>query len=284
MGPDTPIPIGWIGTGALGLPLAQRLLAAGHPLSVWNRTTDKALILGEAGATIVGRIRDLANNEVIFTCVSGEPALQAVLFDDDGLLSDPERIPKVIVDCSRLSVDYGTKLLIQLADMGVSLVAAPVSGSPAELRRGELVIGISGDPSACESVRPIVAHLGRAVLDLGSGAEGWVIKACHNAIMGVTAEVIAESIALAESLGATRARLCAYLAEGMLGSPYVSRVCASFATETPSWTPLPQSSAPSLDDIVTKAQDHGIRAPVLTATRGALTTAVAQGTFLVNWR
>ena len=96
--------IGWIGAGRMGLPMAERLLKAGHDVSVWNRTRAKAEPLTKSGGKVVDKLSDLAGCDVVFSIVSTGKDLDQVLFGKDGVAS-AGKLPKVVVDCSTISVE-----------------------------------------------------------------------------------------------------------------------------------------------------------------------------------
>ena len=119
--------IGWIGTGRMGLPMAERLLKAGHDVSVWNRTRAKAEPLAAKGGKIVDKLADLASCDVVFSIVSEGKDLEQVYFGKDGVLSGG-KAPKVCVDCSTISVEESADIRKRLKEKGADYVCAPVSG------------------------------------------------------------------------------------------------------------------------------------------------------------
>ena len=109
--------IGWIGTGRMGLPMAERLLKAGHDVSVWNRTRAKAEPLAAKGGKIVDRLADLASCDVVFSIVSEGKDLEHVYFGKDGVLSGG-KAPKICIDCSTISVEESADIRKRLKDKG----------------------------------------------------------------------------------------------------------------------------------------------------------------------
>ena len=106
--------LGWIGTGRMGYPMAERLLKAGHPLQVWNRTRAKAEPLAALGATLCDGAADLAGVDILFTMVSTGADLEQVLFGAGGVAAGDDVVPRIVVDCSSIGVDQGEAIRARL--------------------------------------------------------------------------------------------------------------------------------------------------------------------------
>src|SRR5579872_3342193 len=158
--------IDWIGTGRMRYDLAPRLAQAGLDVACWSRTRSKAEPLAEYGATIVDDLVELAGRDVVFTMVSTSKDLEQVV---DTLLSDPERTPKYVVDCSTVSSETSAALRLRLSERGAHLVASPVSGNGKVVKAGLLTLVCSGDEDAFNDVRPLLDLLGRHVTYVGDG-------------------------------------------------------------------------------------------------------------------
>src|SRR5947207_13907384 len=132
--------LGWIGVGRMGLALATRLLEAGHPLAVFNRTREKALPLTELGATVVDTPADLAARDIVFTMVAGSADVEEVVNGPDGLLSRSGEVPRVIVDSTTISPGVAERIRAAAKTRGAAMLAAPVSGNPKVAASGRLTI------------------------------------------------------------------------------------------------------------------------------------------------
>jgi len=111
--------IGWIGLGRMGFPMADRLLAAGNELRIWNRTKSKAQPLADGGATLVKEVGDLADVDVLFTMVSTGGDLKEICFGSNGLLSKARGAsPEILVDCSSIGVDESMAIRAELGKRG----------------------------------------------------------------------------------------------------------------------------------------------------------------------
>jgi 3-hydroxyisobutyrate dehydrogenase len=109
--------LGWIGTGRMGYPMAERLAKAGCDLAVWNRTAAKAQPLAEDGATIVEALSELGRRDVVFSMVATQDHLLEVLFGEGGVMSG-DAAPKIVVDCSTISAEVSGEVRERLADRG----------------------------------------------------------------------------------------------------------------------------------------------------------------------
>ncbi|MGH2910384.1 MAG: NAD(P)-dependent oxidoreductase, partial [Solirubrobacteraceae bacterium] len=137
--------IGWIGAGRMGRPLVTRLLRAGCDVAVYNRTRARAEPLGELGAAIVDRPRDLADRDIVFSTVAGPDDFTAVMLRDAGaLLGDPAHAPQILVDCSTISAEASSEVREAAARRGATLLAAPVSGNGRHVASGGALFAVSG--------------------------------------------------------------------------------------------------------------------------------------------
>ncbi|MFE6359542.1 NAD(P)-dependent oxidoreductase [Streptomyces sp. NPDC057806] len=201
--------IAFLGLGHMGAPMARRLLAAGHPLTVWNRTAAKAAPLGAAGAAVAGSPADAVRDaEVVVTMLAGPRALAAVA--DDAV---PAVRPGTHwIDMSTVGPDAVRELAVRLGS-AATLVDAPVLGSTDKASAGELRILAGG---AADGVLGVLAVLGEVVRTgpLGSGAALKLVA--NSAVVGGVA-LVAESLRLADALGLDDTVARGALAAGPLG-------------------------------------------------------------------
>ncbi len=211
--------IGWIGTGRMGTAMVERLLAAGHGVSAYNRSPEKLEPLVAAGASAVGTIGELAERDVVFLTVGGSDDLLAVLDHDGGLLHQP-RAPRVVVDLSTVSVEASARARALAATRGTALLAAPVSGNPGVVRAGRLTMAVSGPRSAFEEVESYLRAIGRGVTYVGDGEVARTVKLCHNLFLGGVIQSLVEVTVLAEKAGVRRNDFLAFLNDSVLGSDF----------------------------------------------------------------
>lgn len=218
--PNSGLPAtGWIGTGRMGFALAGRLLDAGHPLLVHNRTRSRAEPLAARGAVIADRITDLAGCETVFTMVAASPDFAEITLGEHGLLSGGTA-PRVLVDCSTVDAEVSARVRAAAAQTGTALLAAPVSGNPGVVAAGRASLAVSGPEQAYHKVRPLLAALGSAVTYVGEGEAARLVKLCHNMLLGVLAQSLVEVTVLAEKQGVPRAAFLEFLNSSVLASAF----------------------------------------------------------------
>lgn len=210
--------IGWIGLGRMGLELASRLLDAGLDLRVWNRTRSKAEPLVALGAKVVNTPADLADCEIVVTIVSDSDVFEGVTIGDEGLLTSEGATPQVLVDSSTVSMESSERVRTRAVERGCALVAAPVSGNPRVARAGKLGVVCSGPGDAYQRVLPILQLFGHNVTYVGDGDRSRLVKICHNLLLGTTAQLLAETLVLAERGGVSRSAYLEFLNTSVMGS------------------------------------------------------------------
>jgi 3-hydroxyisobutyrate dehydrogenase len=209
--------IGWIGAGRMGSEMAARLLDAGCSLSVYNRTRAKAEPLEAKGAQIAESPAALARHDIVFTTVGSPQDLIDVITGPDGLLSG-DAAPAVLVDCSTVSAEASGRIREEAAARGTALLAAPVSGNPGVARSGRLTMAVSGPRSAYDDVAPYLDLLGAGTTYVGEGELARTVKLCHNLLLGVLTQSMAEVTVLAEKSGVSRQAFLGFLNQSVVGS------------------------------------------------------------------
>jgi 3-hydroxyisobutyrate dehydrogenase len=212
--------IGWIGTGRMGAALAERLLRAGYDVAVCNRTRAKAEALAEFGATVVDRPVDLADREIVFSMVAASVDLEEVTSGKDGLLTNPDAAPKVLIDSSTVSAESSAGVRVIALKRGTEFLAAPVSGNPKVVRAGRVTLAVSGPRPVFEQVQPVLNALGKGVTYVGEDEVARLVKICHNVFLGVVIQSLAEITVLAEKGGVSRADFLEFLNQSVMGSAF----------------------------------------------------------------
>jgi 3-hydroxyisobutyrate dehydrogenase-like beta-hydroxyacid dehydrogenase len=228
--------LGWIGLGRMGLVLAKRLLEAGHELAVYNRTREKAEPLADLGALVVDAPGDLADCDIVFTMVAGSADVEEVV---NGLLSRDDRRPRVIVDSTTISPAAAEHIRAIAAERGTAMLAAPVSGNPKVAASGRLTIVASGPRDAWLEAQPYLELLARRVTYVGEGERARLVKVCHNLMLGVVAQCMAEITVLAEKGGIARADFLEFLNDSVMGSTFTRYKSPAYVNLdfTPTFTP-----------------------------------------------
>jgi 2-hydroxy-3-oxopropionate reductase len=215
--------IGFFGTGIMGRPMVLRLLSAGYDVAVWNRTPEKYADLLRAGATAPGSPAEVAATSDVLIGMFVSPAhLDAILHGPDGILAG--------LRADSLFIDMGThpprnaQALAKLfwAHSAASL-DAPVRGGVGSAIDGSLLIMAGGSDEAFRRALPVFETLGTTIVHAGPPGCGQIAKACHQLVVAVTIEAVAEALALAQSFGADQAKVREILLAGQAASPVLER-------------------------------------------------------------
>jgi len=211
-------PVGFVGLGVMGRPMARNLVRAGHRVVVWNRSAEPAAELAAAGATVARTPAELAEAApVVLTMLPDLPQVEAVLFREDGLLRGMGRESVLVVMGTVSPVDV-RDLGARLAPSGVSVVDAPVSGGDVGAEQATLSIMAGGREQDVAPVRPLLEAMGTTVDHLGPLGAGQLAKACNQIVVAATLTALSEALVLARKGGLDPRRVFAVLAGGLAGS------------------------------------------------------------------
>lgn len=211
--------LAFAGIGLMGLPMTQRLLAAGYPLAVWNRSANKCAPLQALGAQAVTVPAQLcAQADIVMLCLANTEVVREVVFGPGGIV-ETAKPGQLLVDFSSLEPAATRAMAAELhARSGMNWVDAPVSGGTPGAANGTLAIMAGGRVEDIERVRPILAHLGQRLTRMGAVGAGQVTKVCNQMIVACNALVIAEVVALAEQAGVDAGLIAPALAGGFADS------------------------------------------------------------------
>lgn len=210
--------LGYIGIGLMGRPMTLRLLAAGHEVTVWNRSRDKLKPVVEKGARAASSPADVARAaEIVMMCVTDQRAAEEVLVGPGGVI-EGGKPGLVVVDFSSIAPASARALHKRLAEKGIGLVDAPVSGGVPGAEKGTLAIMAGGREEDVERVRPIVMHLAARFTRMGDSGAGQTTKLCNQIIVGSLLPILAEAVRLAEAGGVDAKRLPEALKGGFADS------------------------------------------------------------------
>jgi 2-hydroxy-3-oxopropionate reductase len=209
-------PTSLLGTGIMGSRMAARLVAAGMPLTVWNRDPAKAAPLGARGARIApGSAEAVRGAAVVILMLADAAAVESVLWERGA--AEALAPGSVVVDMGSIAPAAARDHAGRLAARGVAHIDAPVSGGARGAEDGSLTIMAGGEREAFAAARPVLEHLGRATL-IGPSGSGQVAKAANQLIVGVTIGAVAEALLLAETAGVDPAAVRDALAGGFADS------------------------------------------------------------------
>ncbi|MCU0870223.1 MAG: NAD(P)-dependent oxidoreductase [Burkholderiales bacterium] len=210
--------VGLIGAGAMGAPMARRLLAAGHALHVWARRPETVAPLVAAGAVAHPTAAAVgAAAAVVFTVVTAGRDVVAVTLGDTGLVHGLAR-GSVVVDCSTIDPDTARDVADRLAAHGIAFLDAPVSGGSPGAEAGTLSMMVGGDADALARVRPLLDVVAATIVHIGPSGAGQTAKACNQLVLTVAIAGIAEAMALAEASGVDLDAVVDVLSHGLSAS------------------------------------------------------------------
>jgi len=185
----------------MGAAMAANVLRAGHPMAVWNRTPGRAAGLIAAGARELPSPREVAaTSDIILVCVSDTPDVDAVLFGPDGV-SQGAASGSLVIDCSTIDPAATRRFAARLAEGGVAMLDAPVSGGSEGAQKGTLSIMVGGEAADVVRARPVLEAMGRAVTHMGPIGAGQATKAVNQVILAGTYLGVAEGLVLAMKSG-----------------------------------------------------------------------------------
>jgi len=194
-----------LGIGLMGFPMARRLCEAGHAMSVWNRSLEKAERLVPFGATVHDKAADAARDaEIVITMLESGGVVEEVLFQQG--VANAMKPGTVVVDMSSINPPEARAHAERLGGMGITHMDAPVSGGTVGAEQGTLAIMAGGKSSTFERARPLFAALGRATL-VGPSGSGQLAKLANQMIVGITIGAVAEALLLCEKGGANMAKV-----------------------------------------------------------------------------
>lgn len=217
------LPVGFLGLGLMGQPMALRLAGAGTPLVVWNRTHDKTAPLREAGAQVAADVATVfARTQIVLAMLADETALDAVLARGTPRFADLVA-GHTIVQMGTAAPHYSRVLATDIAGAGGRYVEAPVSGSRVPAQHGDLVAMLAGDPDDAAAVRPLLAPMCRDVIFCGAVPNASTMKLAINVYLITSVTGLAEAMHFAQQHGLDLRQFAGVLNGGQLASP-VARV------------------------------------------------------------
>lgn len=196
-----PPSIGFIGLGIMGQPMALNLVRAGFPVTVFNRTPEKAAPLKEAGAQVAANPAEAAAQaDFVISIVSDTPAMEEVVLGPGGII-ESLRPGAIVIDSSTISPVASRKFACKVAGRGASWLDAPVTGSKHLAIKGELTYMIGGDREAFDRAMPVLQVMGKKHIYCGTHGLGLTAKLSQNAIQSTMVEIFCEGFVLAAKAG-----------------------------------------------------------------------------------
>ena len=210
--------LGFIGLGIMGQSMARNLLKHGHSVTVWNRTQAKAeALVAEGAAWADSPAAVAAASDIVFTCVSDTPDVEAVILGPGGVI-EGAREGALVVDMSTISPAATRAIAARLAEKGVGMLDAPVSGGSEGAARGTLSIMVGGAAEQVERARPCFEAMGKTITHVGGNGDGQMVKLVNQILVVGNALAMSEALEFARAGGLDLQKTLAAVSGGAAGS------------------------------------------------------------------
>jgi 3-hydroxyisobutyrate dehydrogenase-like beta-hydroxyacid dehydrogenase len=213
--------VGFLGCGTMGSRMSARLLAAGHEVTVWNRTVEKTVPVREKGASVAATPAEACSGkDIVLANLTDGPALESVLTGPRGVLeADP--LPPIFVDFATIAPGESAAIAALLESYGIAFLRAPVSGTANVAEAGKLTIMTSGDPAVNQTADPYLAALGEARYYVGPGELSRYLKLIHQMMIAGTMQIWGEGLVMGEKAGLDWKLMLEVLGNSAVGSGVV---------------------------------------------------------------
>ncbi len=265
--------LGWIGTGRMGYEMAGHLAKAGADVTVWNRTRAKAQPLSDIGAKIADEVIELADRDIVFTMVSTWDDVKQVV---EALLAGKKK-PRIVVECSTISLEGSAELREMLKARGIQCLAAPVSGNAKVIKAGKLSFVCSGPRAAFDEALPYLKMIGPAASYVGEGELARIVKICHNVFLGVVTQSLAEITILANKAGVPRHAFLEFINQSVMGSMFSRYKSPAFVNLDFKVTFTPTLLRKDMDLGLDAARRFEVPMPLAATTRDLIQSMMGRG-------
>jgi 3-hydroxyisobutyrate dehydrogenase-like beta-hydroxyacid dehydrogenase len=278
---DPRLNVGLIGLGNMGTAVAERVLAAGYPLLVYNRSPSKAHALVAAGAYAAKSASELASEvDVVLTSLADDQAFEAVAQE----VVAAARPGTALVDLSTVSPAASARIASKAEAASVPYLRAPVSGNPTVVRAGNLSFIVSGRHETLERVEPLIRAIGPTVHHVGDGEQARIVKLAINLMIAGLAQLMSEALVLGEAAGVGRADLLEVMGNSAAGAPFVKYKTEPLLRDDFSATFTTALMEKDIDLALDAAEEVGVELPVAkqmkTLLRGAIEAGHADDDFI----
>ena len=210
--------IGFIGLGIMGRGMSANLLKAGFEVCVWNRTASRMEALAAAGARVGESPADVAaKSDIIITCVSDTPDVEAVILGPEGVIHGA-KAGSLVIDMSTISPQVTQEIAARLAEMGVAMLDAPISGGSEGAAKGTLSIMVGGDAAQVERAMPAFKAMGKTITHVGGPGAGQTVKLVNQILVVGTMLAVSEALLFAQAGGLDLQKTLKAVSQGAAGS------------------------------------------------------------------
>jgi 3-hydroxyisobutyrate dehydrogenase len=210
--------VAFIGMGTMGAAMALNILKAGHPVTVHNRNREREEPLARAGARRAASPQEAAREaEIVITCVSDTPDVETVVLGENGIIQGA-KAGAIVVDMSTISPSATRRMTERLAEKGIRMLDAPVSGGSEGAQKGTLTIMVGGEAEAVAQALPVLSAMGKSITHVGPSGAGQLTKAINQVIISGVYLAVAEGMALGLKAGMDMEKVVQAIAGGAAGS------------------------------------------------------------------
>jgi 3-hydroxyisobutyrate dehydrogenase len=256
----------------MGYAMAERLAKGGCDISVWNRTREKAQPLEKYGAKVVNQLEELSTRDILFVMVSTYDDVKEVI---GKALAKGK--PKMVIECSSISLEGSAELRKTLQAKGVEYLAAPVSGNAKVIKAGKLTFVVSGPKAAYEKAKPYLDMMGTGSSYVGEGELARIAKICHNVMLGVVIQNLCEITILAQKAGMPRHAFLDFLNKSVMGSMFTRYKTPALVNLDFHVTFTPKLLRKDLDLGLDAGRDFEVPMPLTSLTRDLLQQMIGHG-------
>jgi 3-hydroxyisobutyrate dehydrogenase-like beta-hydroxyacid dehydrogenase len=257
----------------MGYEMAARLARGGADVLVWNRTRAKAEPLAQYGAKVASALAELAPRDVVFCMVATWKDVKQVV----GELLAGKAQPRLVIECSSISLEGSAELRELLAKRGIDYLAAPVSGNAKVIKAGKLSFVCSGPRASFEQALPYLKMIGAAASYVGEGELARIVKICHNVFLGVVAQSLAEVTVLAQKAGVPRHAFLEFLNQSVMGSVFTRYKSPAFVNLDFKVTFTPELLRKDMDLGLDAGRRFEVPLPLASATRDLIQSMMGRG-------
>ena len=254
--------------------MAGHLAKAGADVTVWNRTRAKAEPLEKYGAKIAGELKELAARDIVFCMVSTWDDVKQVITT---MLEGAKKVPRIVIECSSISLEGSAELRKMLAARGIEYLAAPVSGNAKVIKAGKLSFVCSGPREAFDTALPYLEMIGPAASYVGEGELSRIVKICHNVFLGVVTQSLAEITILAQKAGVPRHAFLDFMNQSVMGSMFSRYKTPAFVNLDFKVTFTPYLLRKDLDLGLDAGKRFEVPMPLASATRDLVQSMMGRG-------
>jgi len=260
----------------MGYAMAERLAKGGCDIAVWNRTKAKAEPLTKHGAKVVNQLEELSTKDILFVMVSTYEDVKEVIGKTLAAGGNAGK-PKMVVECSSISLEGSAELRKNLAGKGVEYLAAPVSGNAKVIKAGKLTFVVSGPKAAYEKAKPYLDMMGTGSSYVGEGELARIAKICHNVMLGVVIQNLCEITILAQKAGMPRHAFLDFLNKSVMGSMFTRYKTPALVNLDFHVTFTPKLLRKDLDLGLDAARNLEVPMPLSSLMRDLLQQMIGQG-------